>query len=127
MLSASMGSLADSALVEMSGEASPIAVRAGRAAPPLYASSLADAVAPGTLRQAVIQANATPGADTIMLRAGTYRLTLAGADEDAAATGDLDWVTGCSPPAARIWSSRMPPSAVGEPNRVPASPWSTAT
>ena len=35
MLSASMGSLADSALVEMSGEASPIAVRAGRAAPPL--------------------------------------------------------------------------------------------
>lgn len=38
----------------------------------------------------MIQANATPGADTIMLRAGTYRLTLAGAGEDAAATGDLD-------------------------------------
>jgi len=55
-----------------------------------YATSLTDAVTPGTLRGAVIQANATPGGDTIVLRAGTYRLTLAGAGEDAAATGDLD-------------------------------------
>lgn len=43
-----------------------------------------------TLRAAVQQANASPGADTIMLPAGTYRLTLAGASEDEAATGDLD-------------------------------------
>lgn len=55
-----------------------------------YATSLADAVTPGTLREAVIQANATPGGNTIVLRAGTYRLTLAGVGEDAAATGDLD-------------------------------------
>src|SRR5215470_16698607 len=53
----------------------------------------ADPATPGdqcTLRAAVQEANASPGADTIMLPAGTYRLTLAGALEDAAATGDLD-------------------------------------
>jgi hypothetical protein len=44
----------------------------------------------GSLRQAVIAANAHPGADTINLPAGTYALTLAGAGEDFAATGDLD-------------------------------------
>jgi len=43
-----------------------------------------------TLRAAVQEANATPALDTIMLPAGIYRLTLAGAVEDAAATGDLD-------------------------------------
>jgi CSLREA domain-containing protein len=43
-----------------------------------------------TLRAAVQEANAAPGADTIMVPAGTYRLTIAGAVEDAAATGDLD-------------------------------------
>jgi len=55
-----------------------------------HATSLVDAVAPGTLRHAVIQANATPGGDTIVLQAGTYWLTLAGPGEDGAATGDLD-------------------------------------
>src|SRR5689334_20201785 len=43
-----------------------------------------------TLRAAVQEANATPGADTIMVPAGTYNLKLPGIDEDAAATGDLD-------------------------------------
>src|SRR5260370_11636643 len=47
----------------------------------------------GSLRQAVIAANAHPGADTIVLPAATYKLTLAGAGEDLAATGDLD-ITG---------------------------------
>ncbi len=43
-----------------------------------------------TLRGAIIAANANPGADTINLPAGTYTLSIAGADEDLAATGDLD-------------------------------------
>ncbi|NDJ36766.1 MAG: hypothetical protein GYB64_19100 [Chloroflexi bacterium] len=50
----------------------------------------ADASGDCTLRAAVIEANALPGADTITLPNGTYTLTLAGADEDTAATGDLD-------------------------------------
>ena len=44
----------------------------------------------GSLRAAIIAANARPGADTIRLPAGIYNLTLAGAGEDQAATGDLD-------------------------------------
>jgi VCBS repeat-containing protein len=43
-----------------------------------------------SLRAAIMEANALPGADTIQVPAGTYRLTLAGANEDAARTGDLD-------------------------------------
>jgi len=46
-----------------------------------------------TLRAAVQEANALAGADTIMLPAGTYVLTVGGASarcEDAAAEGDLD-------------------------------------
>jgi parallel beta-helix repeat protein len=46
-----------------------------------------------TLRAAVMEANAHSGADTIVLGAGTYTLTLGGGNEDAAATGDLD-ITG---------------------------------
>jgi CSLREA domain-containing protein len=46
-----------------------------------------------TLRAAIIEANALPGADTITLPAGTYVLTIPGINEDAAATGDLD-ITG---------------------------------
>src|SRR5262249_27856431 len=36
------------------------------------------------------EANALAGADTIIVPAGTYTLTLAGTDEDFAETGDLD-------------------------------------
>ena len=43
-----------------------------------------------TLRAAVQEANWVSGADTITVPAGTYTLTLAGAFEDEAATGDLD-------------------------------------
>ena len=43
-----------------------------------------------TLREAVRAANALPGGDLVRLPAGSYLLTLAGAGEDAAATGDLD-------------------------------------
>ncbi|TFH34207.1 MAG: CSLREA domain-containing protein, partial [Anaerolineales bacterium] len=43
-----------------------------------------------SLREAVDNANACPGGQTINLPAGHYPLTIAGADEDANATGDLD-------------------------------------
>lgn len=43
-----------------------------------------------TLRAAVMEANARAGADTIILGAGTYGLTLAGINENGARTGDLD-------------------------------------
>ncbi|MFQ5667267.1 MAG: choice-of-anchor Q domain-containing protein [Candidatus Binatia bacterium] len=43
-----------------------------------------------TLRAALQEANASPDPDSIELPAGTYTLTNAGANEDAAATGDLD-------------------------------------
>jgi CSLREA domain-containing protein len=43
-----------------------------------------------SLRAAVQEANALVGADAIILPAGIYTLTIAGAGEDAAATGDLD-------------------------------------
>ncbi len=43
-----------------------------------------------SLRGAIIKANSHVGADTITLPAGTYTLAIAGADEENAATGDLD-------------------------------------
>jgi CSLREA domain-containing protein len=43
-----------------------------------------------TLRAAIMEANALPGADSLILPAGTFLLTLIGADEDNAAAGDLD-------------------------------------
>lgn len=43
-----------------------------------------------TLRAAVQTVNGWGGAETITVPAGVYALTLAGANEDAAATGDLD-------------------------------------
>lgn len=46
-----------------------------------------------TLRAAVMEANALPGADSIFLPVGGYVLSLPGRDENAAATGDLD-ITG---------------------------------
>lgn len=43
-----------------------------------------------SLRQAIIDANATPAADTITVPTGSYTLTRSGAGEDACLTGDLD-------------------------------------
>jgi CSLREA domain-containing protein len=79
---------------------------AAAAATPFTVDSTADAVdaTPGdgtcatatdtcTLRAAVQEANALPGADDITVPAGTYHLTITGWNEDAAATGDLDITT----------------------------------
>ncbi|MCX6032064.1 MAG: LamG domain-containing protein [Chloroflexi bacterium] len=54
----------------------------------------ADSSGKCSLRAAISEANALAGDDTITLPAGTYTLTLAGASEDANATGDLDFTTG---------------------------------
>jgi CSLREA domain-containing protein len=43
-----------------------------------------------TLRAAIQEANALAGADVINVPAGTYSFAIAGQNEDAAATGDLD-------------------------------------
>ncbi len=43
-----------------------------------------------SLREAILLANANPGEDQITIPAGTYRLAIAGANEDAGLTGDLD-------------------------------------
>ena len=43
-----------------------------------------------SLRSAIMAANAKPNADTIVVPAGTYMLTIPGAGEDNDATGDLD-------------------------------------
>lgn len=50
----------------------------------------ADALERCTLRAAVQETNALPGADRIELPAGEFRLSLAGSGEDFAASGDLD-------------------------------------
>jgi CSLREA domain-containing protein len=43
-----------------------------------------------SLREAILAANAADGTDFIVLGPGTYALSLAGANEDLGATGDLD-------------------------------------
>src|SRR5262249_1474360 len=48
-----------------------------------------DATGNISLRSAIMAANAHPGADSINLPVGVYKLTLPGANEDAAASGDL--------------------------------------
>ncbi len=63
-----------------------------------------------SLREAVIAANANPGDDTIILTTGTHTLSLAGANENAAATGDLD-ITDASG-VTRIESALLVPNAV---------------
>src|SRR5262249_56535400 len=53
-----------------------------------------DAAGRTTLRAAIMEANALPGADQINLPTGNFTLTLAGAGEDLGATGDLDVLNG---------------------------------
>src|SRR4030066_1574657 len=50
----------------------------------------ADAFDDCTLRAAIQEANASAGADTIVLLAGTYVLDISGLGEDTAITGGLD-------------------------------------
>ena len=50
----------------------------------------ADSAGNCTLRAAVMEANALSGTDTIALPSGTFVLSIAGASENLAATGDID-------------------------------------
>src|SRR5262249_32672988 len=43
-----------------------------------------------SLREAIQEANFTPGPDQILVPPGLYNMTIAGADEDQCLTGDLD-------------------------------------
>jgi predicted outer membrane repeat protein len=66
-----------------------------RAVPATFTvSTTLDELTPGdgklSLREAITRANAHPGADTIIVPAGVYNMSLAGATEDANATGDFD-------------------------------------
>jgi CSLREA domain-containing protein len=71
-----------------------------------------------TLRAAIMEANALPGRDTIGLPSGTFRLTVSGVDDNAAA-GDLDitrdevTINGAGPTQTIIDASRL-----GTPDRV---------
>jgi CSLREA domain-containing protein len=74
-----------------------IGILEDRLAPAIIAvTTFADIVNPAdnvvSLREAINLANVTPGPDTILLKAGVYKIGLAGAD-DANAAGDFD-VTG---------------------------------
>lgn len=53
-------------------------------------TSSSDSTTNGSLRACILWSNLQLGTDTITIPAGTYALTIAGAGEDAAATGDLD-------------------------------------
>jgi CSLREA domain-containing protein len=69
--------------------------------------SLREAVRAANLNQAVDACPAGSGADTISLPAGNYVLTIAGASEDLALTGDLDitasaTITGAGPGSTTI-------------------------
>src|SRR5262245_22280394 len=67
-----------------------------RVVPAIQVTTTADVVADGgkvSLREAISRANAREGRDTIVLGSGVYKIGLAGAGENANASGDFD-VTG---------------------------------
>lgn len=67
-----------------------IALTDGSATAATYTVTTTADGGPGSLRDAIDQANANPGADTISIPAGTYTIGLAGAGEESNATGDFD-------------------------------------
>jgi len=71
----------------------PLEILEDRTAPAVFTVATTTDGGPGSLRQAIIEANASHVPDTIVVPAGIYALTLAGAGEDQSATGDLD-ITG---------------------------------
>src|SRR5262249_41449777 len=95
----------------------PVRLRAealeSRTVPAVYnVTTAADVVNPNdgllSLREAVLAANASVGlADTINLPAATYVLTLTGANEDVAASGDLDVADGLTIQGAGAATTRI--------------------
>ena len=87
-----------------------------------------DATGKISLRSAIQAANSKPNSDTILLPKGVILLTIGGANEDNAATGDLDIKSnvtvkgsGASSSASRATSARRT-----SPARSPAPPMSAA-
>jgi predicted outer membrane repeat protein len=74
------------------GLALPLCATAATLIPTRFDDPVPDGCLPDdcSLREAVILANATPGPDAIVLAVGDYQVTLAGASEEFAYTGDLD-------------------------------------
>ena len=76
----------------------PVAVSPAAAQPELVVNVLDDPAPDGScvggsgcsLREAILESNASPGGFTLRLGAGTYRLTLGAAGNDSAGSGDLD-------------------------------------
>jgi Domain of unknown function (DUF4347)/Bacterial cadherin-like domain len=67
-----------------------------------------------SLREAIIAANNTAGADTIILGAGTYTLSITNNGEDASATGDLDITSDITIVGAGEGSTAISASGLGD-------------
>ncbi|MBT0960381.1 DUF4347 domain-containing protein, partial [Denitromonas iodatirespirans] len=67
-----------------------------------------------SLREAIIAANNTAGADTISLSSGTYTLSITGLYEDAAATGDLDITSDIAIQGAGAGQTTISASGLGD-------------
>jgi len=85
-LRAAFAVTAAASLVAMIGVSEPVSAAS-------YAVTTTNDGVVGSLRAAIDLANANPGADVIAVPPGHYTLTVAGQDEGANATGDLD-ITG---------------------------------
>ena len=72
--------------------------KTARSLPPSPFNTTLDDVTPAngkfSLREAISKANSTPGADTIVVPAGIYKITIPGAGESANATGDFNITDG---------------------------------
>lgn len=79
------------------GQAATFTVNSTADVAGLAANCVAGGAAQCTLRSAIQAANASAAADTIVLPAGTYTLTIPGRNENAAATGDLDIIVAGGP------------------------------
>ena len=89
----------------------------------LFVSTTQDALRARSLRQAVIDAHALGGDQTITLGRGVYTLTLAGAGETAGATGDLN-VNGVN--LSIIGAAQARPSSTPRRSAIAHSMWPAA-
>jgi hypothetical protein len=74
-----------------------------------------DAAGHISLRSAIMAADSRGGSNTINLPGGAYTLTIAGANEDASATGDLDITSNLTIKGAGSSPTRVAPHGIVEP------------
>jgi len=79
-----------------------------------------------SLREAVIKANGTGAADTVLLKAKTYKLSIEGSDEDLAQTGDLDVLNPLKIVGAGASKTTIEGAWSGTPDRLFQVPGSTS-